>query len=159
MITRTLALAALAMTVAPAVSAQDTPGTALAEATFKQIDGNGDGAISIDELQAFRGQVIGSMDADNDASITLPEFQGWDFGFVNIAEKADKLEGFVTAQKVIFDLWDRDNDQKISSDEMAAAMDRDLAYADLSGDGSLDVGEFIMGFDVMIAYRAALKPE
>ena len=157
--TRTLVLAAFAMTVAAPVFAQDTPGKALAEATFKQIDANADGAIPIDELQTFRGQVIVSMDADSDGSITLPEFQGWDFGFVNIAEEADKLEGFETSQKVIFDLWDRDNDQKISSDEMAAAMDRDLAYADLSGDGSLDANEFIMGFGVMIAYRAALKPE
>ena len=157
MIKRSLVLAAVALAVAQPVLAQDTPGKVLAEATFTQIDANADGAIPIDELQAYRGLVIASMDADGDAAITLPEFQGWDFGFVNIAEEADKLEGFDTAQKMIFDTWDRDNDQKLTADEMSAAMDRDLAYADLNADGSLDTEEFIMGFDVMIAYRSALK--
>lgn len=154
-----IVLAALLMTVGQGAAAQDTPGKVLAEATFKQIDANADGAIPIDELQAFRGDVFVSMDADSDGAVTLPEFQGWDFGFVNIAESADRLEGFSTAQKLIFDLWDRDNDQQMTSDEMGAAMDRELPYADLNVDGSLDVTEFIMGFGVMIAYRAALKVE
>jgi Ca2+-binding EF-hand superfamily protein len=156
---RTAILAALVLTLAQPALAEDSPGKALAEATFKQIDANADGAIPIDELQAFRELVMVSMDADADGSVNLPEFQGWDFGFVNIAEESDKLEGFGTAQKMIFDFWDRDNDQKITDDEMGAAMVREMAYADLSADGTLDVTEFITGFSVMIAYRAALKVE
>ena len=138
--------------------AQDTPGQALAALTFKQIDADADQSVTLAELQGFGVDVLTSMDADDDVSITMPEFQAWDFGFVDIADEADKMEGYGTAQRMMFDLWDRDNDQKITADEMQAAMAREAAYADLDGNNALSADEFVTGFGMMVALRAALKP-
>ncbi len=137
--------------------AEDTPGKQLAMLTFESMDTNTDKSVSGDELAAFADSVLVSMDADADKKVSLAEFQGWDFGFVNIAEEADKLEGYATAQKIAFDFWDRDNDQSLTAEEMKAAMQREIAYADLDGNGSLNLDEFLMGFTINIVLRGALK--
>jgi Ca2+-binding EF-hand superfamily protein len=153
----TVAMGALVLAAQSGV-AQTTPGKELAEVSFAQIDANADQTIAADEMKSFANDVLVSMDGDSNSTISLPEFQGWDFGFVNIADQADKLEGFATAQRVVFDLWDRDNDGAITSDEMQSAMDREIAYADLDANGALSLDEYLMGFAVNLAYRSALKP-
>ena len=139
--------------------AETTLGKELAELTFAQIDANSDQNADREELKAMAASVFASMDADASGSVSVAEFQAWDFGFVNIAEDAGKLEGFGTAQKIVFDLWERDNDQQLTLEEMKSAMEREVAYADINSDGEVSKDEFLMGFSINIAYRAAIKTE
>ena len=66
---------------------------------------------------------------------------------------------FETAQKFVFDFWDRNDDQMISAQEQSASMMANMMYADLDGSATLSEQEFLSGFIINIAYRAALKPE
>lgn len=139
------------------VSAQD--GKALAELSFESVDVKGKGHVDQGDMEAMRQTVFASMDADDSKSIELPEMLGWGFGFQNIAETDDKLLAYNTALKVVFSFWDRNGDGKISNTEHRKAIISDFNRADLNSNAILEKEEFIQGFSVLVAIRAALKPE
>lgn len=134
----------------------ETPARELAMTIFETVDTDGSGDLSPAELDAFRELIWASMDADENKSISLDEFKLWSFGYDSIAEEAGRQAEFETVRLLIFDLWDRDNDLAVSSDEMAAALLESQAYADLNGDGVLQPEEFMMNYLPNVAYRAAL---
>ncbi len=136
-----------------------TEGRLTAELTFSAIDRNSNGYIHQGDLEAFRDDVFVSMDADENNSLTYAEFSAWDPGFSAMAEKEGKADAFVTATKIVFAFWDRNGDGKITTSEMRHAMNADFRRADLNDDAVLSQDEFLNGFTVIVAMKAALRPD
>ena len=60
--------------------------------------------------------------------------------------------------KVVYGFWDRNGDGSITEGEHRKAIVADIERADLNGDAVLDKSEFLRGFSVLVAIRAALQP-
>ncbi len=54
--------------------------------------------------------------------------------------------------------WDLDGDGEVTARENRKARAADFLRADLNNDAILDKNEFINGFSVFVALKAALKP-
>lgn len=158
---KTLLIAcATSLLIATSVLAQSdttTPGKELAELIFGSIEGNPDGLADMGEFISFGNDIFDSMDADDDASITPEEFKEWDFGFNSIAEDGGHQRAYGTAQKILFAFWDRDGDGRISPSEYHKAMVADFRRADIDDNAFLSKEEFLNGYVVIRAYRAALS--
>lgn len=142
------------------VQAQTTePGRALAETLFATMDQTGRGAIHAGDLEGFRDSVFAGMDRDQSRGVTYDEFAAWDPGFRQIAAEAGRESEYVTASRVVFAFWDRDGDGTMTEPEMRGAMNADFRRADLDDDGLLTEVEFIQGFPIMVAMRAAIRPD
>ena len=148
-----------AIAASPALSQQVSEGRALADLTFESADLSGKGYLDQGDMEAARRNIFVSMDADESKSIELSEFLDWGYGFQNIAEDEDKLLAYRTALKVVYSFWDRNGDGKISQTEHRKAIISDFNRADLNGNAILEKEEFVGGFSVLVAIRAALKPE
>ena len=147
------------ITTSPALSGKITKGHALANLTFESISGSEKGYLLQGDMEAGRENIFVSMDADENGTVELPEFLGWGYGFENIAQDANKLLAYRTALKVVFSFWDRNSDGKLTQTEHRKAVISDFNRADLNGDAKLEKDEFVSGFSVLVAIRAALKPE
>lgn len=160
-------IAVLAITIgattcafAPIANAADKPaGRLTAEVTFGAIDTAGKGYIHQGDLEAFRASVFTSMDYDDSGKLTYQEFASWDPGFSSIAEEEGKSDAYTTATKIVFAFWDRDGNGEINESEMRFAMNADFRRADLDDNGTLSQTEFIGGFAVIVAMRAAIRPD
>lgn len=154
-----LLAALLITTTSTSFAEQKTSGRALAELSFESVDESGKGYLHLGDIEEGRINIFTSMDADDNNNIDLDEFLAWDYGFANLANESNKQIAYRTALKVIFNLWDRNADGKITQTEHRRAVVRDFNRADINHDGILDKKEFILGFSVLVAIRAALKPE
>jgi hypothetical protein len=85
------------------------------------------------------------------------EFTSWDFGFNFIAEDAGQERAYETAQKIIFANWDHDADGEISQSEYHKSMVWDFRRADIDDNALLTQQEYLRGYVVNVAYRAALS--
>jgi hypothetical protein len=151
-------ITALALACGPAAFADNKPeALRLAELVFTTIDADSSGSVSEAELVDFGGLVRASMDTDNDEKITFEEMAGWDFGFDAVAMQMMTESELTTGNKIVFDIWDRNDDGSFDAAEHDAALRANFAFADLNGDQSLDQKEYIGGFIPNIAVRAALK--
>lgn len=128
----------------------------LARTVFTQMDKDGSGSASRDEAQAFSDLVFVSMDVDTDESVSSDEFETWSFGFDVIATQEERASEFEAVDRLVFGLWDRDNDGTISAAEHDAALGGTFDYADLDADGEMTEDEFLLGYLPNIAYRAAV---
>lgn len=155
----TTGLALVLLFASPVCAEQISEGRALAELSFDSIDGSDKGYLHQGDMEAGRSDIFASMDADESNTIELDEFIGWGYGFENIAEDANKLAAYKTALKVVYSFWDRNGDGKITQTEHRKAVIRDFNRADINDDAILNKEEFIRGFSVLVAIRAALKPE
>jgi len=156
----TIATATIAIFLAiPGYAQETSEGRYLAELSFASVDINEDGYLDKAESDLYGGEVFVSMDGDNSGQLSENEFLEWDYGFQIIAEEQDKELAYRTALRVVFSFWDRDGNGEISRPEQSRAAMQDFERADLNGDSLLDEAEFIGGFSVMVALRAALKPE
>lgn len=145
---------------AQAVTEADKPaGRLTAELTFSSIDTAEKGFIHQGDLEEFRSVVFSSMDYDDSSKLTYQEFSAWDPGFSSIAEEEGKSEAYTTATKIVFAFWDRNGDGEITEAEMRFAMNADFRRADLDDNGVLSQTEFIQGFAVIVAMRAAIRPD
>lgn len=152
--------AGLALALSTSAFAADEPaGRELARLGFLSIDANGDKIATVGEFMQYGEDVMASMDSNEDGAITYDEFSTWDFGFTNIAEAEGKMQGLDTARKIVFDFWDRSDDQVITGLEQQAAVVANIGYADLDGDGALSELEYLRGFIVNIAFRSALRDD
>ncbi|WP_432448326.1 signal transduction protein [Aliiroseovarius marinus] len=141
---------------AMAQSDKMTPGRELAELVFGSIEDDPNGTADMGEFVSFGQDIYISMDANDDGSVDKNEFIEWDFGFDFIAEDEGQERAYLTAQKVIFAIWDRDADGKITQSEYHKSMVNDFKRADVDDDAFLTRGEFLDGYVVNLAYRAAL---
>ena len=154
-----LAIAALLPFIATAsVAETKTEGRQLAELTFESVDTSGRGFVDMGQMEEQRDLIFVSMDANDDGRLTEGELMAWDYGFANLAEEQDKVLAYKTALRVVFDFWDRDGDGDISQTEHRKAIFVDFQRADINDDAVLDQDEFLNGFAIMVALRAALKP-
>lgn len=156
----TIAIGTMTCALAPIANAADKPtGRFTAELTFDAIDTAGKGYIHQGDLEEFRSNVFSSMDYDDSGKLTYQEFTAWDPGFSSIAEEDGKSEAYTTATKIVFAFWDRDGNGEINEAEMRFAMNADFRRADLDDNGTLSQSEFIGGFAVIVAMRAAIRPD
>ena len=154
-----LAIAVLLPFIATAAVAEEkTEGRRLAELTFESVDTSGRGFVDMGQMEAQRDLIFISMDANDDGRLTEEELTSWDYGFANIAEEQDKVLAYTTALRVVFDFWDRDGDGAITQTEHRKAIFADFERADINSDAVLDQDEFLNGFGIIVALRAALKP-
>ena len=154
----TSACAALLILGAPG-SAQETdktPGRVLAELVYGSMEDNPSGAIDLGEFVAFGRDIFTSMDYDDNGSITPEEFTQWDFGFSFIAEDTGQQRAYEAAQKIIFAIWDHDANGEITTREYHKSMVSDFGRADIDDDAFLSQDEFLSGYLINVAYRAAI---
>ena len=155
-----LLAAVLSLAVAPAVAAQESnPGRDLAIAAFETLDTNQRGFVDIGQFDVHGRDIFASMDANENGRIDLDEFLQWDFGMRAVAEERDAVTAYEAALRVVHAFWDRDGDGEIDQDEHRYAVGVDFQRADIDSDDLLTKEEFLNGFTVMVAIRAALAPD
>lgn len=148
----------MALIAAPVLAEEQSEGRALAELSFESADTKERGYVDMGQMEEMRQDVFYSMDADDNGKLSEPEFLEWGYGFQNIAEEDGKTLAYNTALKVVFSFWDRNNDGAITPTEHRKAIIADFQRADLNSDAVLNKSEFLGGFSVLVAIRAALKP-
>lgn len=147
----------LALPIAAMSQSDDaTPGRELAELIYGSIEDNPNGAADMGEFVSFGQDIFISMDSDESGSVDLSEFTAWDFGFNFIAEDEGQQRAYETAHKVLFAFWDRDADGEISRAEYNNSMVTDFRRADTNNDALLSRDEFLSGYVINVAYRAAI---
>ncbi len=153
-------VAALTVAIAAPVAAlsEENEGRQLAELAFKSIDGADRGFIDLGGYTNFGTDVFVSMDGDDSGKISLAEFMGWGYGMQPLAEKRDRADAYETALRVVFAFWDRNGDNQISKTEHRQSLISDFRRADTDNDAVLTEAEFLSGFSVMVALRAAINP-
>ncbi|WP_136439449.1 signal transduction protein [Pacificoceanicola onchidii] len=151
-----LLIAALAAPVG--ALAQSSEGRDLAKLAFRSVDNAERGYIDQGEFTNFGSDVFVSMDFDENDKLSLDEFLSWDFGLDQVAEKAGRAEAYETALRVVFAFWDRDGDNQITRTEHRRSLLADFARADANDDAVLTEKEFLLGFSVNVAARAAINP-
>lgn len=156
-------IATFAMLTALAVPtlsiAQEAEGRRLAELGFSSLDTQDRGYIDQGEYLSFGSDVFFSMDYDENGSLTLGEFLDWDYGMLPLAQDRGREDAYFTALRVVFAFWDRNGDGAISRTEHRKSLNADFLRADTDSDATLTRDEFLSGFSVMIALRAAINPE
>ncbi len=165
MFRRRICVAAALMMMPAAVQADDLAaepgieGRHIAERLFATMDRAGRGTVDMGEVQGFGASVFAGMDYDGDDRVTYREFAGWDPGFAAVAAEQGRADAHVTASKIVFAFWDRDGDDEIALREMRFAMTADFRRADLDQNALLTETEFIRAFPVIVAMRAAIRPD
>ena len=134
-------------------------GRRIAEAIFGSMDPTARGHVTMGDIEIFRDSVFAGMDANDDKRVSYTEFASWDPGFARIATDLGRSEAYVTASKIVFAFWDRDGDDHLTEREFRTAMAHDFRRADLDDDAVLTQAEFIAGFPVIVAMRAAIRPD
>ncbi len=113
------------------------PDQALAARQFTDIDADQDGRLTVEEFAAYSDLVFVSMDSDESQDLSEQEFLGWGFGMQNLADDAGARQGYDTAVRVVFDLWDRNNDGAIGADEQRDGQSMAFEFADADGVAAL----------------------
>lgn len=152
-----IGLMGVALIANTVVFAEEKLGKDLAEMSFESVKNADHDYIDMGDVEAFRKNIFLSMDQDDNTKLTFEEFFEWDYGFKLIAEETNKSIQFETAMKIVFSLWDLDNNNEISNTEHRKAMIIDFNRADLNADGILSKEEYLRGFLTNIAFKAALK--
>jgi Ca2+-binding EF-hand superfamily protein len=93
--------------------------------TFRLLDTNGDGKVSLDEINSEQTRLIGAADVDGDGKLSVDEFRrrGWWF---------QKLH-----TTTLFDLMDANGDQMLSAEEITSPSARWFKRYDKDSDGGV----------------------
>jgi len=158
MIRTMVTVAFMLVFIAPAAAQEKPEGRRLAELSFDTVDRQSRGFVHYGDMEAARSDIFASIDGDDSEELSLSEFLEWDFGFQNVAEDTNRQHAYRTALKVVFSFWDRDGDGSITQAEHRRALVTDYQRADLNDNFVLEKEEFLSGFSVLVAIRAALKP-
>lgn len=157
------AIGAFACLAAPIASASDETlgieGRHVAEALFDSMDTGNHKAIHFGYVEEFRKDIFVGMDIDEDRKVTYSEFAQWDPGFASVAAELGRADALKTAKKIVFAYWDRNGDGALHGQEMRTSLSADFRRADLDDDAFLTRDEFIQGFPIIIAMRAAIRPD
>ncbi|WP_299474439.1 hypothetical protein [uncultured Roseibium sp.] len=147
------------LTFAMPAAADENDWKELSGLAFQSIDKDEDGHLTASEYSSFGDAVFSSMDNDNSKALALNEFYNWGFGMHNAAEDAGQSEAFKTAMRVVFALWDRNADGQVTAAEYRESIDLDFLRADLDRDRTLTEPEYLSGFSVVVAAKAAIHPQ
>lgn len=122
-------------------------------AIIDQIDSNADGALSAEEIQAFRSARFAAMDADGDGELTPKEMsdgmQAMVFsiadangdGMISQDEFREIAQGRFQKMQRKFHKLDDDGNGRVSAEELASMTDRMMSWIDDNDDGTLDASE------------------
>ena len=149
----------IASLATPAIAnAQTSEGRDLAKLAFKSVDQAERGYIDQGEYTSFGGDVFVSMDYDGNSKLSLGEFLSWGFGMEQIAEEKGRGDAYETGMRVVFAFWDRNGDNQITKTEFRQSIAADFRRADFDNNAVLTEEEFLLGFSINIAARAAINP-
>ncbi|MBO6638271.1 MAG: hypothetical protein JJ920_13980 [Roseitalea sp.] len=154
-----LALLLFSAVVPAAAEQENTMGRDVAVVSFNAIDEDGKGYVHMGDMEKFRQGVFEGMDYDNDGRVDFAEFSAWDIGFEEAAVDEGKPEAIVTARRILFAMWDRNGDGKLTQSEHRFALSMDFRRADINGDSVLDEDEYLIGYSVNLVMRAAIRPD
>ena len=140
------------------LNAQDGEGRRLSESAFENIAGSKRGWVDQGVFANAGADVFAAMDYDKDLKLTLAEFLVFDTGMRAVAEESGRLDAHETAMRVVFAFWDRDGDGLVSKSEHSRSLSYDFRRADVDANGKLTLDEFVSGFTIMVALRAAINP-
>ena len=128
--------AAMVVTVGATAIAQGKHGYGQ-RPSFEEVDANGDGKITQDEMQARAATRFGEADSDGDGAISRDEMMAK--AMARAEKRVDRMMGRL----------DADDDGKVSKTEMqqmrGKRMGRMIKRMDADGDGSLSEEEFAQG--------------
>ena len=144
---------------APAFAQSPSEGFSVAKMAFESIDANADGQVTAAEMTAFGESIFLGMDYDKDSKVTFDEFSDWDIGFGIAAENEGGPQAFTIANRILFGLWDLNNDGELTPDEFAKAGSLDFLRADANRDMALGSREYLLGYSVNIVMRGAIRPD
>ncbi len=156
--TLTTGLLIAALAAPTAALAQTSEGRDLARLAFTSVDQADRGYIDQGEFTTFGSDVFVSMDYNGNDRLSLGEFLTWGFGMEQVAEEAGRAEAYETAMRVVFAFWDRNGDNEITRTEHRQSLLTDFRRADTNNDAVLTEEEFLLGFSVNVAARAAINP-
>lgn len=150
-------VAALCLIAAPVAAQTPDAARAQGELIAQAIDANSDSVIAPDEMAAYGTIVFDTLDIDADGILLRDETAAFRFGMTEIAEFRGRKQAYDTAQSIVFDIFDRDNDGEVTRNEHEHGFRRAFRFADLDEDGLLTMREYLEGFILNIAMRAALS--
>lgn len=153
---RVLLTAIVALTCSFGVQAQET-GKEVSQITFASTDKSEDGQVTIGEIEQMASNAFLSMDSDDNARVSRPEFLEWDWGYLYLAEQKGQDKKYNAVKGVLFALRDRNGDGSIDRKEMRLSVMADFARADLNGDGSLSEQEYLTAWTPIVVLKAAKK--
>ena len=109
---------------------------AQSEERFNMIDANGDGSISMEELQSATQAPFAEADADGDGSISREEMRSYLMD--QQARRVEKMLDRLISQ------WDENGDGAVSAEEFGGKRNpgRMFERLDSDGDGSISMEEF-----------------
>ncbi|MHA1108920.1 MAG: hypothetical protein ACTSQV_07380, partial [Alphaproteobacteria bacterium] len=90
---------------------------------------NGDGKVTVKEINGDQSRIFTAMDIDNDKSLSVDEMK----------RRGRSLQSYRTT--TLFDLLDANSDGKLSVDEVQAPTQRWFKRYDSNGDGIMEAGE------------------
>ena len=140
-------------------STEEPEGRQLAALVFDSIDADRDDRATYGEMIDFSEQVIAATDTNEDGSVSYGEFATWDFGMQNLASREGREQALTATLALVYDLWDRDNDDALTPAEFERGVVAGADYADLDGDRALTREEFLDGFITNIAFRSGLRSD
>lgn len=112
------------------------------QVTFEQLDTNGDGFVTAEEMQAHAESRFMALDTDGDGAVSLEEMKA------KFAQgQGDKKKGERGAKKMekMFSKMDANGDGKLTADEMKPKGDRHtkmIERLDTDKDGKISKAEF-----------------
>lgn len=109
---------------------------------FADMDADGNGSVSLEEMKAKHAERFAEMDADNSGEVSLEEMQA------HHEDKGNKRKGgHGNRMAIMFRGLDADGSGGISAAEMAAMHDLDARFGELdsNGDGALSEDELKAG--------------
>ncbi|WP_227269307.1 EF-hand domain-containing protein [Roseobacter weihaiensis] len=110
-----------------------------APASFEQLDTNGDGQITREEMSVLRGARLARADTDSDGLISLSELE------IHSVERSRERA------QAMMDRLDADADGMLSSEELGGGerANRMFERVDQDGDGAINQAEFDAARDRM----------
>lgn len=126
---------------------------------FNNFDANGDGKISVNELETVLRTLRSDVPQQEELRRVMEELSTDRDGFINLSEfaafcRSDTTDGGDSALRDAFDLYDKDKNGLISTEELHLALDRlgmkcsveecqeMIKSVDSDGDGSVNFDEF-----------------
>ena len=156
---RALTIAAVLGLLASPASALDTELEDLNRTVFDSVDLNGDGELSLREVDLFRQSVMLSQDHDDDGVVTAEEHLTWDMGWRYLAEERGVAGILAKARRDVFDAWDRNGDGGLDEIEQTMSQTTDFYTAANQSSRPLTFEQFTTNLRIIAAMNDAVASD